>query len=110
VGVALTRRQPINSQFAITTAFPGLLPLTPPLNVTRSDALSSINLYRLLILNRSEGNLVISLANANPAQLLLNALRNEGYQANAIMDSDIYLGVMDSHDQVHCPLLMECCS
>jgi hypothetical protein len=50
---------------------------------------------------RSEGNLVISLANANPTQLLLSALRKEGMLWEGRKDDELYIGVVNAtNDQV----------
>ncbi|KAH7923827.1 hypothetical protein BV22DRAFT_1035883 [Leucogyrophana mollusca] len=64
---------------ASSVEFPGLICLTPPLVVTRS-----------------EGNLVNELDNANPTRLLLNAIRKHGIDdRNSFKEDDFYLGVVE---------------
>lgn len=54
----------------------------------------------IYIIFRSEGNLIISLDNANPTQLLLSALQKEGMQVDRIKEDDFYLGEVAEDLQV----------
>ncbi|KAG2365126.1 hypothetical protein BDR07DRAFT_1399925 [Suillus spraguei] len=85
IGIAL---QPSLGRTSLTVEFPGLVDLTPDLQITRS-----------------EGNLILMVDDGNPTRLLLAAMDKHGlYGRGALLkDDEFYVGVMSDGkvEQLH---------
>ncbi|KAG1743215.1 uncharacterized protein EDB91DRAFT_1126270 [Suillus paluster] len=81
IGIAL---QPSLGHTSLTVEFPGLVDLTPELQITSSG-----------------GNLILTVDNGNPTRLLLAAMNKHGLDGRDVLlkDQEFYVGVM-SHGKV----------
>ncbi|KAG0704823.1 hypothetical protein DFH29DRAFT_909971 [Suillus ampliporus] len=85
IGIAL---QPSLGHPSLTVEFPGLVDLTPELQITSS-----------------EGNLIFTVDNGNPTRLLLAAMNKHGLDSRDVLlkDDEFYVGVMSNGkvEQLH---------
>ncbi|KAF8621401.1 hypothetical protein AX15_007813 [Amanita polypyramis BW_CC] len=110
VGIALRKsKKPIVYDFSTNVSFLGMTPVSKPMSVTRFVVFPTCVFLFLFIFknknkngcsHRCDGNMVISLEDQNPTQLLLSCIRELGLETDPVGhfkdDSRFALGVVEN--------------
>ena len=86
VGIALRRsRKSVIYDFPTNVSFLGMTPISKPMTVTQYVTQIVFYVYEILegLLSRCEGNMIISLDDQNPTQLLLSCIRESGLETDS---------------------------